>query len=285
MNPSSPTKFRRACELLAVTNTCEHIQKTIRYITRDSEVTMFFIDEPEGQSEESLRKYHQQLSLLVDMITEGTDRDAFYSRLGKYLDEYGSLRTDLARIQLANKLPASVFFKLHAATQTAPMKPARELVDEAADVIEKLDEQTGKKVVLVGGLYGAHEWEIASMLEEAGLQVAADLLCTSGRDITPRTSTEDMPVFDRLVLDYFNRLPCMPSLPNKRFYNHLENLFVNRDVKGMIYIRPANCDSYDTEEERLHWSIDAPMLTLGDEYDQLHNEKLMRTLRDFAANL
>ncbi len=226
-----------------------------------------------------------EMVMLRDMVADKTPLSEYDARLVEAMALYGRTREELADLRNSGKLPGDLQFLLLAATQTAPPETVLPLLAEIRSSLYLLPAVAGKPLLVIGGLAGLAEWTLARELAEAGGQIAADLLCTSGRRIDEHDHTDDISRIEALAVEYFNRLPCLPVEPNGRFYHAVENIIGDHGIRGVIFLQPGNCAAYTAEEERLRWHINMPVLTVGRKLLEMAPERRIATFSRFIAGL
>lgn len=267
---------------LAIADVCNQIMKTALRVSQSAGISLFYLQSPKGQSEEDLRQYVHQLGWLREVVCSEMSEHDFAVRFEEVYKNYGELRSLLAQIRDRAKIPCEVFYLLQAASTVVPYEQTIPLLKETAEICNELPELEGVRLMMIGGNLGYDEWDVVSAICEAGGVIAADLMCNSGRATAAKGAKKTI---DDLAIEYFNRLPCMPVEPNRRFYDTVEHLLSEKDIQGVIYYKPENCDSYEHEHERVMWRSQKPIMSLDGAFLSLSRKQQVEHLRDFIRHL
>ncbi|GAB4151631.1 MAG: hypothetical protein Kow00107_02280 [Planctomycetota bacterium] len=273
-------------KLIAVPDTCRSLVNSALRIASNHNLGVFHFEDPKTQTDESLRRYLLQISLMKDLVnSHGASSENYFERLEEAFRLYTRLRSLLSKLRASERIPNSLYYLLLSAAQTSPPEEVIPLLEEVLTQSATMPEATGKRLMLVGGILGANEWELAADIEAVGGFLVTDLLCRGGRYEAVGSGMEDLPILERIAVEYFNRLPCMPHQPNERFYNMIRKLLEEKDIRGIVFMKPANCSAYSDEEERLRWYSMVPLLSISSEFAFLDAGERRRMLGGFLEEI
>ena len=272
-------------KFLAIADTCPQIMKTAFRITQTHDLLLFCIHEPKGQDDESLGKYIHHLNWLRESVSNSIPESKLEDSFIKAYAAYCRIRELLEVLRQRNNLPSELYYLLQAVTQTALYELTIPFLEDVVRDTETLETISGCPIMIVGGALGLDEIELAEMISSSGGIVAADLLCNSGRSSAPPGKLRSNLSFESLALEYFNRLPCMPVQPNRRFYDHLDHMLEDRNIRGVIFYKPDNCTSYEIEQERIMWKSPVPVLLLDGDFMRLAEKEKKKMISDFIGNI
>ncbi|MFA4987328.1 MAG: 2-hydroxyacyl-CoA dehydratase family protein [Candidatus Brocadiia bacterium] len=270
-------------KMIALPDTCQSLLRTAKRVAEMRELRIFCIEEPCTQNDECLRKYVHQLGWLRDYVSDGMTAEEFDRRLVNTVALYSRMREMLMALR-GTDIPSDVFYVLTAASTAAPPELVLPLLDLAASQYTGQPAK-GPRIMLVGAPCWLDEWEVASMIEQAGASVGADLLCTSGRLSGTVHSQPGSSPFYNVAIEYFNRVPCLPIEPNTRFYEEMEKLIASAEIRGIVYMSPGGCSAYSAEKERLVLQSSVPVFTLDPDFFNATEEIRVASLRSFVTGL
>jgi bcr-type benzoyl-CoA reductase subunit C len=134
-------------------------------------------------------------------------------------------------------------------------------------------------------------WEppaVMTILDELGINVVGDDLCTGTRYIAPDVSTLGDPI-EALVDRHFRRGPFSPIYDDRNgILENLLSLFERHRADGILYLHLKFFESQDYDLPDLKRQIQAhgvPMIVLDTEYQTTHLTQMKTRIQAFAESL
>ncbi len=200
-------------------------------------------------------------------------------------------------------LPGSTFIAIaRGATVLDRGEAARDLDTLAADleaVVEANplpgDGAGSRPRVLVTGGFLETEGPLR-LIEEAGLDIAADDLCLGGRALAFGAGTEARPdaesglgpALARLAALYLGRVPCPTKHPPERRFAFVCDEAARHDVDGVVFLLQKFCDPHAFDYPELRHRLGSaghPSLLLEVEQGALSRGQALTRLEAFAEGL
>jgi benzoyl-CoA reductase/2-hydroxyglutaryl-CoA dehydratase subunit BcrC/BadD/HgdB len=165
--------------------------------------------------------------------------------LEQTLNLYGSIRTqviNLYHMRYERRLPlsASAFLYIVQAGFVTPAEDYLKILGALSLKLQgaKTHETDGIPVLISGSLI--EEPRILEILEETGLQVVADDLCTGIRNFHPPMGQGKDPI-ERLIDRYLHRLPCPARVRAKDRTSPFMEMIRRSGAKGVVFLLQKFC--------------------------------------------
>jgi benzoyl-CoA reductase/2-hydroxyglutaryl-CoA dehydratase subunit BcrC/BadD/HgdB len=165
--------------------------------------------------------------------------------LEESLELYGNIRSlvlDLYGMRYEKKLPLSAVDLLYI-VQAGFVSPPEEYVDMLKTLMFRLEKintggENGLPIFLSGSLI--EEPKVLEIIEDSGMKVAGDDLCTGLRHFYPARGTGKDPL-DRLMDRYLHRFPCPARARAKERVPLLVDLIRRSGAWGVVFIFQKFC--------------------------------------------
>ena len=199
---------------------------------------------PYNDNPDSRKFFRSAIMELVDKLAAlgGKFSEA---ALDQSLELYGSIRNlviNLYEMRYDRRLPLSAVDLLYT-VQAGFVTPPEEYLKMLEALTQELDgaeiQETGGIPVLVSGSL-IEEPGILEMLEETGLQVVADDLCTGIRHFHPPSGQGKDPI-ERLIDRYLRRLPCPARVRAKDRVSPIMEMIGRSGARGIIFLFQKFC--------------------------------------------
>lgn len=198
--------------------------------------------------------------------------------------------TRLIELKRAGQVPlvwflliAGAFFLDRAENWTAAVEKALPIFDQAAP--------PGGRIFLAGSPICFPNFKLPHLLEEAGLTVAADDLCSSERLFPAAVAFSDPSesgLLRALAETYHQGCLCPTFADNERRVNNIWGALLGTDIKGVVFHVLKGCHPYDLESLVLEETLKARglhFIKLETDYTAEDSQNLLTRLEAFRRTL
>ncbi len=248
------------------------------------------VDRPSARQwllDETLRLKRSLESFTGKEIPEGS----LWESVGLYNQNRGHLRQ---LYEMKRRYPDFIsnreFFDLIKSSMWWPKEEHSRLLEEFISSIEKTDLSDkggeGIRVVLSGIVWEPPE--IMDILDESGLKVVGDDLCTGWRYIDPDVEANGDPL--RAIVDrHFKKGPFTPIYDKgNRIFENLLNLVTRNRAEGVIYLHINFNESQDYDLPDLIDNMEregVPIFVVETEYQTTHLTGVRTRIQAFGESL
>jgi len=248
------------------------------------------VDRPSARQwllDETLRLKRSLESFTGKEIPEG--------RLWESISFYNKSRQQLRRLyEMKSRYPDFItnreFFDLIKSSMWWPKEEHNRLLDTFISSIEETDLKDkggeGIRVILSGIVWEPPE--IMDILDESGLKVVGDDLCTGWRYIDPDVEANGDPL--RAIVDrHFKKGPFTPIYDKgNRIFENLLNLVTRNRAEGVIYLHINFNESQDYDLPDLIDNMEregVPIFVVETEYQTTHLTGVRTRIQAFGESL
>jgi len=248
------------------------------------------VDRPSARQwllDETLRLKRSLESFTGKEIPEG--------RLWESISFYNKSRQQLRRLyEMKSRYPDFItnreFFDLIKSSMWWPKEEHNRLLDTFISSIEETDLKDkggeGIRVILSGIVWEPPE--IMDILDESGLKVVGDDLCTGWRYIDPDVEANGDPL--RAIVDrHFKKGPFTPIYDKgNRIFENLLNLVTRNRAEGVIYLHINFNESQDYDLPDLIDTMEregVPIFVVETEYQTTHLTGVRTRIQAFGESL
>jgi bcr-type benzoyl-CoA reductase subunit C len=235
-----------------------------------------------------------EMERLKESLETFTGRLISDEDLTRSITLYNENRSMLRRIydlkrRNSHLIPNRTFFELIKSSLFLPKEMHNRYL---ADVLSRLEqEEISKEAVSLRFILAGVVWEppaIMSILDETGINVVGDDLCTGTRSIDADVPTDRPPV-EALVERHFNKGPFSPiNDEENRLVKNILSLVKQHDAHAILYLHLKFFESQDYDLPDLKRAIEEegiPMHVLDTEYQTTHLAQIKTRIQAFAESL
>ena len=225
-------------------------------------------DGPEGQ-ELWLGAVYKLKAFLEELAGRRIDRRKISASIGVYHEAWRALST-LAALRRQGSVPAVWFFLI---ANTFFMDEAQSWTGAVKKLLPDLasSRADGRRVFLAGSPIFFPNYKLPNLLEEAGLAVAADDMCSSERLLPGGVSYSDSSEFGlmtALAQRYHQGCLCPTFADNDRRVNNILGPARSGDFDGVVFQVLKGCHPFDLES----FTIEQPLKEAGLKYLRLETD-------------
>lgn len=244
---------------LIVPTTCDQMRRQGEVWEKELGVEVFFLNVPATWGR-SIVLFQDEIRNLSQWL--GADEKLLQSSI----DSANSLRK--RTLSLRQKLTAREFHLLVHLWFVSDFDffgQALAQIEDAANGREISDE--GIRLLLTGGPLAVEDSLIFDIMEQAGVRIIDDTLCT-GRRECDFVIEKDADALTAIARAYFERPPCIWRRPNTRFFSYIKEIVRRQMPDGIIFKTLKYCDVWNIESHRIKDELKLPMLTLETTYSE-----------------
>jgi benzoyl-CoA reductase/2-hydroxyglutaryl-CoA dehydratase subunit BcrC/BadD/HgdB len=234
-------------------HTCDTIRNMSDLLdTVNPELRVFKLMVPTvTHTDEAVEFMVEELRVLKGRLEELASREITESNLHESIELYNRVRADLGGLQgknLDNR-------RLYAAYLAGQLMDPEDFLSLAQAVEARPEGPGGTGVALVGG--PVPQLDIYDLLQEYGMKVAWDDLCTATRFADGRVAEEGEPL-RALARRYLGRTPCPTKLdPHNRREEALLRGIADSGAAGVVFMQQNFCEFHSFDYPRLKKRLDA----------------------------
>ena len=220
------------------------------------------------QGDAPLLLFRNEMQWVADEIAKLTGRTLTGDALIHQIELWNEVRSLLTRIQEIRRrggIGARDFFMLVSYSFTLPPDRLVPILQKGIDRLSTEPAQDRRpRIMLMGSAIARDDYLLLDLLDEAGVAVVADRICTGTRSFDLQVPTADP--LASLAHDYLMHSFCAFRRPNTPM---LDEAIAERDrsqIDGVIVKTLQFCDSWGHEVERIRRALDRPLLHIQSNY-------------------
>ncbi|MCB2225875.1 MAG: 2-hydroxyacyl-CoA dehydratase family protein [Desulfarculaceae bacterium] len=260
-----------------VPTSCDWVVKYPEMARQDGRETHFLELPHSRQSEKGQQRWLEEIygfaALLEKKTGKKLKRQRLLASIEAFMRAWRALQ-ELADLRRRRLIPGIFFMVVANSFMLDAVEPWTEhlgqLLEEAAS---RRAAATGRGIFLAGSPIAFPNYKLPHLIEEAGMDVCADDLCTSER-VLPGAVCYDDPsehgLLRALSERYHRGCICPTFADNERRVNSILNTCRQNDIQGVVYHVLKGCHPCDIES-----------VTMGETLKQ-HGYKFLRIETDFA---
>jgi len=237
-----------------VPTSCDWVVKYPEMAGWDGRETHFLELPHLRQSEKAQERWLEEIYGFVALLENKTGKKLKRKRLlasvESFMRAWGALR-ELADLRRRRLIPGIFFMVVANSFMLDAVEPWTEhlgrLLDEAAS---RRPAATGRGIFLAGSPIAFPNYKLPHLIEEAGMEVSADDLCTSER-VLPGAVCYDDPsehgLLRALAERYHRGCICPTFADNERRVNSIINTCRENGIQGVVYYVLKGCHPCDIE--------------------------------------
>lgn len=245
--------IERSCDFIVVPTTCDWSCK-LPQITGDVFNRFYIMELPRVKdSERAGKRWLEEIFELKDFLERRSNRKFSILKLGESINRYmkaWSVFSDLIRIRRKGLISGSWFNVIANAFMIDDPDSWRTAVVRVLESISKEDTNGHTHGIFFAGAPVLFPYlKITGLIEEAGMKIIADELCSSERILESVVYDEktEYSMLKALAERSFLACKCPVYSDNERRFNNMVNTMNANNIKGVIYHSLKGCHPYEAD--------------------------------------
>lgn len=285
--------LEKLCDIIIVPTTCDWNSKLPELIP-DKTKPLHIMELPHIQeSERGQRRWLQEIYELKRFLRSHSRRDFTRKQLlvsiNKYMDAWEVFR-ELIELRRKGGVCGIWSIIIANAFMLDNLESWTEKVKFFLENYKNPGRNDKPSVFLAGSPVFFPSLKICELIEEAGMNISADELCSSERIITGVVYDEpsEYGLFKALADRYYLGCSCPTYTDNQRRMNNIFSTMRGNNIKGVIYHLLKGCHPYDIESfhfERMAKENGFHFLKIETDYSREDKENILARLEAFRETL